>query len=466
MFPLTKILRILGDFSRGCRIIQIQKLAVVFFLLGFFLIYQNCANPFRLKKSLQSESVRNIRTINKELNLSTNIRSKRSAEEWSQIGLTYSVVGTLFNPKRSLEDENYRISGLKAKNPNILTFVYGSDINLANNFLDVRTTNLINHQPREHADWFLKDSNGEWATDWEYTTAMVLDPGNTEWQEYASKAYQERILKYGYDGVFVDLVDMDTHYVNYKKTAKVINPKTVNENSTGMEYSDLEWKNSTLSFLKILRNHIGNKYIITNGSRGDKYFDKDFPYSDVFEVADGMMNEGFTGWALKPYVIDPSNYKGNFKIQWELDLKSLDDCTKKGKFYWAVANIAPLEEPQLDEDHEVLLSFITATFLLGTHGGKGFLLYKAHVLNEPDDFQHWLIPKVAYHSIGSPVGDYQVRADGLYERNFSEGYVVVNPTDKSITVNKEGLWKNEKDHFVSSPFLISPFSGIILKKYQ
>ncbi|MBM3888838.1 MAG: hypothetical protein FJ388_06890, partial [Verrucomicrobia bacterium] len=229
------------------------------------------------------------RKQNDGIPLCLSVRSRIPDDDWRHIATRYGLVMTLFSPTargKDLSGENDRVRWIKSLNPKLKLVVYGSAINAANVRLHAW------RQPREHPAWFLKNEAGEWVTDWEYGGALHLDPGNAEWQEFMAKAYDDYLSRYGYDGVFVDLVSSTTHYINFKKTSKTVNPKT------GKAYTDAEWKAATLGLLRTVRRHIGDKLMIINGSRGQKYFQTG--YADFLAVADGMCNEGFTGWLQDP----------------------------------------------------------------------------------------------------------------------------------------------------------------------
>lgn len=111
-----------------------------------------------------------------DIPLCTSVRSALTNEDWEYIASHYDLVLALFSPNKGLAKENERIKWIKTLNTDLVLLVYGSAINAANFPLP------SSGRPREHADWFLRDEAGEFVTDWEYKDALLLDPGNQEWQ--------------------------------------------------------------------------------------------------------------------------------------------------------------------------------------------------------------------------------------------------------------------------------------------
>ncbi|MEW6358621.1 MAG: putative glycoside hydrolase [Planctomycetota bacterium] len=376
----------------------------------------------------------------------TSVRTAISDEDWRHVASRYDLVMTLFSPTaggKDLSGENERVKWVKSLNPNLTMLVYGSVINASNVRLHAW------RQPQEHPEWFLKNEAGDWVCDHEYGGALHLDPGNAEWQEYMATAYKDYIARYGYDGAFVDLVISTTHYVNFRKTGKAVNPKT------GKPYTDAEWKEATLGLLRTVRRHIGDKLMIVNGSRGADYFRTG--YADFLSVADGMCNEGFTGWMQ-----DPTNPRFVPEENWKADVDALADCARRGKIVLAVGNVKKREDAEPAEPYDRLYRYIAASFLLGM-GERHYLMFYAKVHGRPECYSPGdeVLPAVCNVSLGKPKGNYY-QADGVYQRDFERGKALVNSTTREATVKLKGAWKTPEAKPVVSPLVLPPHTGAIL----
>ncbi|MBM4043997.1 MAG: hypothetical protein FJ279_02700, partial [Planctomycetes bacterium] len=252
------------------------------------------------------------------------VRVALSDDQWRIVAARYSQMMTLFSPRaggKDLSRENERVKWVKLLNPQLTVLVYGSAINASNFRLPAW------RRPTEHPEWFLKDEAGEWLSDWEYQSALHLDPANVEWQQYVGRTLKDYIARYGYDGVFLDLVTATTYYVNFKKPHPAVDPKT------GKAYADADWKAANMKLLRAVRDAIGQDKIllINGGHRGRRFFETG--YLDFLEVADGLCHEGFCGWAL-----DPFQDKFGPVEDWKADVDILAECAKRGKIVWAVGN--------------------------------------------------------------------------------------------------------------------------------
>ena len=378
--------------------------------------------------------------------LYTNVRTPIPDDDWRHIASRYGLVMTLFSPTgggKDISGENDRVKWIKSLNPELRMLIYGSTINAANAGLRAW------RQPREHHGWFLKNEAGEWVTDWEYHGSLHLDPGNKEWQEFMAKTYEEKIARYGYDGVFVDIVGTTTHYINHKKTSKAVNPKT------GKAYTDAEWKEANLELLRTVRGRIGDKLMIINGSTGKNYFQTG--YADLLAVADGLCNEGFTGWMQ-----DPTKPSFLPEAEWKADVDELADCARRGKMAIAVANVKKREDTEPAAAYDARYRYIAASFLLGM-GERHYLHFYAKVRGQPECYLpgQEVLPAFCNVSLGQPRGAYQ-QADGVYQRDFERGKALVNPSGRERRVPLTGNWKTAEGQAVTSPLLMAAHTGAIL----
>lgn len=379
--------------------------------------------------------------------LAISIRTVVSKNDYRYLADKYSLIFTVFSPwigGKDLSNENECVMQIKSLNPTRIMLVYGSAINAAN----VRLRAY--RQPQEHPEWFLKNEAGEWVANWEYTNSLQLDPGNTQWREFMAKAYKDNITRYGYDGVFVDIVNTTTHYINNKKASKAVNPKT------GKAYTDQEWKEAMLGLLQTVRRHIGDKLMIVNGSRGQEYFQT--RYADFLTVADGMCNEGFTGWAQ-----NPTKSKFESEDKWKADVDALADCARRDKIVIAVANVKERESTEPAAAYEARYRYIIASFLLGM-GKRHYLQFYARVPGKPAGVYQPgkdVLPAPCNVQLGEPSGTYQQK-DGVYQREFQRGKVLVNPTVRQVRVTFRGAWRNDKGETVLSPLVLPAHTGVIL----
>lgn len=378
-----------------------------------------------------------------DIPLCTSVRSAISDEDWKYVVSNYDMVLTLFSPNRNLVAENERVKWIKSLNPEITLIVYGSAINSAN--FPLHSTG----KPREHPDWFLRDESGGFVTDWEYKDALHLDPGNKEWQQYVGETLKAYVNRYGYDGVFIDLLLPTTKYVNFRKDRKAVNPKT------GKPYTNSEWKQAGFNLLRTVRGCIGDdKLIIVNGSHGKEYFQTG--YSDFLQLADGMFMEGFLGWRLNPQ----SSNSFETEEEWKADVDAIVDCARQGKIAMVIGNVQQ-HEGTTPQQYERFYRYITASFLLGM-GKRHYVTFFPKVVGRPEQYSRAdALPEFCKASLGEPRAEYY-RTGGVYQRDFERGKVMVNPSSNKVTVKLDGTWKTAEGESVNSQVTLEPNTGVIL----
>jgi hypothetical protein len=99
--------------------------------------------------------------------------------------------------------------------------------------------------------------------------------------------------------------------------------------------------------------------------------------------------------------------------------------------------------------------FALASFLLG-NGGTAFFAFSSSRTESgksPDALAR------SVH-IGDPIGSYE-RVDGIYRRPFSNGMVLVNPTDQTVSTDLGAEYRDEDGNALETARL-GPHSAMIL----
>jgi len=97
-------------------------------------------------------------------------------------------------------------------------------------------------------------------------------------------------------------------------------------------------------------------------------------------------------------------------------------------------------------------------FLLGANNNSFFYYSNTKRYQGVIYFPEWDI------DIGSPIEDYHARAGTpLYEREYSKGLVLINPSSESVQINLGGEYKNLDGNIVETLTLGSHEGKILLK---
>ena len=148
------------------------------------------------------------------------------------------------------------------------------------------------------------------------------------------------------------------------------------------------------------------------------FFDGSAPTSQLATSVDGAIAESW----LRIASMGITEYRP--QSQWQDSVDQLVDLGNKGVSTSVMVKLWTTgTQAQKDAYHLFALS----TFLLGTDGKSTF-----HCSYDPDEdrlahYPLWNVP------IGDPVGHYTA-AGSAFQRSFTNGKVVVNPTDAAVTV--------------------------------
>ena len=375
------------------------------------------------------------------------VRERLSDDDWRHVASRYSIVVAAFgdSPKN-----NERARWIKSLNPNMRLLVFLSALSLANTGLNPKGDSFA----QEHPDWFLKDKNGEWIRTSIFGN-ILFDPGNKEVQKFLAQKAKEFVESYGYDGLWLDLVETTTKFPNHNlQKSRIVNQKT------GEPYTDEEWKSVMLELVGVVRQFLGKKLFIVNGSQGSGkvYFQN--AYADFFKHTDGLTYETFSGGFAKSVTAFRN------EDEWKSDIDAMVDSVKRGQVVLCVGDVKKPADGEAMAEYNRLYRFIITSFLLG----KGKNCYLWIYADVPKSIATWtwrrdveeILPNYwDMPSLGAPRGAY-IKVSGVYQREFEKGRVLVNPTGREIEVPLQGRWCTEKGDPVQSPLVLAPHTGEIL----
>lgn len=254
-----------------------------------------------------------------------------------------------------------------------------------------------NVHPNE--SWFLHNSKGERLVADYFGTGRwtyLMNPGDPGWQAFA----QERLAfikdNWGYDGVWLDNVDLD-----------LSRGKADSKNSDGrvQEYaSDKEFQAAWQVWLAGVRNKLGKWPIWANlvgGGLSAGSWDAYAPYLD------GTMDESFSvRWVDAWRSVE----------EWKGQLERADRWLASGKGLVAVG--------QGEKGDVERMRFTLASYLLVAQGAQSFYRYTRF-----DSYYNalWEYPEFSTaRSLGMPTGARQEVRPGVWARQFANGTVEVD----------------------------------------
>ncbi|MBI5370081.1 hypothetical protein HZA85_02760 [Candidatus Uhrbacteria bacterium] len=308
-------------------------------------------------------------------------------------------------------------SNIRKLNPDIIILPYIATVS----WNDLYWTDPL-HQAMSaniQSDWWLKDAGGKQISVWPNTRALNL---NTGWIDYLSAHVKNDVLSTGYwDGIFYDEVQDSISWVGNVD----VNRDGIND--TAPEANAL-WAQRYKTLFEKTRSLIGqDSILLTNGSSNPAFS----------SFVDGRMFETF-----------PSSH--NTLAEWK----------DKASQYVSIENTIPnpvvIVNVNTDntggvgtqQDYQAMRFGLATTLLANGYFSYDHGSGDHAVIWSYDEYQAFLgMPK------GAPINTFnpqQATLDtGIWQRDFTQGKVIVNATNHAYTVNLSGEF--EKIHGVQDP---------------
>jgi hypothetical protein len=135
------------------------------------------------------------------------------------------------------------------------------------------------------------------------------------------------------------------------------------------------------------------------------------------------MAEGWLRGATDPITAYPS------EAHWKQDVDALPDAGAQGKSFLGVTKVWTTGT---QAQKRAWFVFALASFLLG-NDGSSYMTFSY----TPGDLT---VDRAWYHLVlGNPVGSY-AKVNGVYQRDFAAGRVLVNPTPSTFTIALGGTY--------------------------
>jgi hypothetical protein len=279
--------------------------------------------------------------------------------------------------------------------------------------------------------WLLKDSLGNIIpTDVGY----LVDIGSAGYQAWIASYLNTQISSLGYDGVFADnslFYGTGDHF--YRAAATPINPRT------NRPWTSAEVRQALLDLHVAIKNAIGSKLLCCNGIFcGSRFYDHQSAYQEFLSSSpmDGFMSEG----AWYPNYDNPQWMSEQTWVEAVNFLVWIQDNWLAGhsnRFYvpvckLAYGNQAPTSLPS-GATREQMATYTYASTLLGAKTNQADQIYFSTFTDSAFNLQMQSLYDI---DVGTPTNNaYAIGGTHVYARDFSNGKVLVNPTDYSYTVN-------------------------------
>jgi hypothetical protein len=313
-------------------------------------------------------------------------------------------------------------------------------------------------------EWVLKDAYENICQD---DIGYAVDIGNPQVQSYLADLFEYVINDLtNYDGV---LLDWGIATVKWEAWWGPINTCNPTNPRTGTNWTDEEVRQAYKGLYTAIKNKIGSKLLAVNGVGTGHYFNSSRRayYEDFFKNSplDGVYAE------LHWYFVNQQWYTEH---EWLESLELLiwmQDNFLSGhpeKFFASVVKISDWDAYLLPlpsgATREQMAIYAFASTLLGAKSAVSSQIYFSTFMYGSFNLE---VVKPLLNSqtqLGGPTNDvYRISGTHVYARDFSNGKVLVNPTDTSYQVTLSETYKTLTGTPLNS-LTMQPHMGVILLK--
>ncbi len=269
-------------------------------------------------------------------------------------------------------------------------------------------------QPTAYPDsWYARSAGGAKVRSRGFGN-YLMNIGTPAWRQSAAQECAANLAKSGYDGCYLDMLGtapLSPRYVN----GVPINP------GTGVVWTPRDYLAGTAAIATEVKAQNPGVIVAGNGlGSGARYYNEagGSPLSLLLSL-DAAHSEI---WLRTPH---QSLTKFKSESSWLRDVSMIADAGARGRVVLATTKIwTPGTSAQIDAWHR----YTVASFLLGTNG-QSYLNFL------PSKTMAGITGDSPYDraDVGTPLGPF-AKTGGVYQRAFTNGLVLVNPTGVPVAV--------------------------------
>jgi hypothetical protein len=324
------------------------------------------------------------------------------------------------------------VGEMKAANPNLRLLVY------VNGLWQDPMSRLTQSYPES---WFSHDASGHRIT-WLGWSTVLMDPTSPGWQAQVGQLCHSALATSGYDGCYIDNLGPGPVIDTRDKSGAPVNP------NTAQLWTASGWMAAVSGLVRGVRASSPNIVMIGNGlGAGGTYFSAPISTAPLDDTLDGLVSELFVRGAGTPV----TSFKPTDAWKRDVDMVVADQATGDSVFV-VVKLPVPATWAQQGQWHKYAL----ASFLLATNGNSYFQFI-------PDSQPASALTTNQWDHVnpGSPMGPY-TQNGAMFERVFTNGIALVNPTDAAATVQLSGRYTTLEGRTVQRWVRLAPHTGDVL----
>lgn len=332
---------------------------------------------------------------------STAVPKKQPQDTTNAIGLwSERLIAT--QPFTGFLDVAFGLGAIELQkiNPSLITLnARQFHVGFTDNYTSIRQSNPA---------WILTDARGRVAFSTRDGMPLVNIRDESVKDQIATNVVNW-IAEQRYDGMILNDVGVDL--------IRATNSPTYTGNKP---FTEQQRRDTVEGLIRAIRAKAPDKILIVGGYAwrdGTAYAARSSEAADLAAIGDGVHIDEF----LHSPISDTTQFRDD--AAWRRDIDYLSAISNDGRIVLVSTRLNPAET-NIDLIRQWLRYTVTS-YLLGKNGPRTYLQFDTGNLNyigEPE----FRAP------LGAPEGDYVKLDNGVYQRKFARGIVLVNPTDRTI----------------------------------
>ncbi|MCW1967877.1 MAG: putative glycoside hydrolase [Anaerolineae bacterium] len=274
------------------------------------------------------------------------------------------------------------------------------------------------------------------------TRQPLLNIRDTEVRVWIGNQAAELVQRGNYDGVLLDGLGQD-----------LIRPSAAPIFTGTKEFTEQQRRDAVEGLLRNVKTKFGTKLLIVGGyawKDGSAYMARQEEARALAEVGDGIYVSEF----LRVPISKTTDFRS--EANWRKDVDMLASASFGDRIVLLrTAFIDPNNVPT-DEQEQQWMMYTVASYLLGKNGKQTYLHFdvngRTDLLNAP----------VLITPLGSPLKAYESKS-GIFMRSFSNGIVLVNPSNTTKKIDLDRDYKTESGVSTKSVSMTANTGLILLK---
>lgn|GEM_PF-1364701 len=290
-------------------------------------------------------------------------------------------------------------------------------------------------------EWLLFDSRKRLALSTRERGPLV-NISNETVKDQIAKNVANWVAERNYDGIILNDVGVDL----IRTTSSPIYTGT-------KTFTDAQRKDAVENLLRAIRGSVPDKIVIVGGYAwrdGTAYAADSDESSTLGAIVDGISIDEF----LRSPISDTTAFRS--EAAWKRDVDYLSEISADNRIVLVTTRLTGADAtPELSRQW---LSYSVASYLLGKNGAKTYFQFGAGngaSLESPE----FTAP------LGAPVAAYKVLDSKIYQRDFANGTVLVNPTGDTAEMTLEADYKTLSGTPITGrKVTMTAHTGVILLK--